>query len=262
MSHAESPQITTLNFFPLWEHQGEPRLVAELISVSKETHREPDTYHFEVNNGILIDPETRKPVLSFVARNIEYQIAERLQSWASENDEGLAYWISPRSREYPCEKIIIHRIAYTWDAKKVVQNCAILFDGELGNPEDLRKTLFMVEDKEETLLGILTWLGKVTTKKVECGNGRGDFKEKAVHLAKRILKGESRYSIVNEMQKSGFLGNNPISCRRSFSDLTVSRSSLSYEYHQGTCCLCHKKNEVGPCNICKDCEKQFKKTSE
>ncbi len=31
-----------------------------------------------------------------------------------------------------------------------------------------------------------------------------------------------------------------------------------WEYHNGSCVLCHAKNtDVGPCNICKECEKKF-----
>lgn len=34
-----------------------------------------------------------------------------------------------------------------------------------------------------------------------------------------------------------------------------------WEYHDGTCCLCHRDTKVGPCSICADCAKTFDKSS-
>ncbi len=35
-------------------------------------------------------------------------------------------------------------------------------------------------------------------------------------------------------------------------------NKIHWDYHNGTCVVCNKKNaEVGPCNICKECEKNF-----
>ena len=58
---AEHPLATTKNFISSWRNTDLDRLVPELISIAKETNREPDTYDFELVDGKLtvtglIDP--------------------------------------------------------------------------------------------------------------------------------------------------------------------------------------------------------------
>lgn len=225
MSHAENPDLTTLRFIDNWNLQNPQRLVAELVSVHKETHRKPDIYHFEVRDGLLIDPETKEPILNFIAPGIEKGIAENLQSWAIKNEEGVAYWISPRLEGvYPCNKIIIHNIAYTQEGEKIVLNSAILFDGNLENPEELRKTLFYAEDTPETFSKILTFIEEVSRQKI---NKVFDYNEEIVrsqaeYFARQIKMGVTPSIVVEEMQKNGFLGKNSISCRLSLENQTFS----------------------------------------
>lgn len=232
MTYAESPAQTTLSFIPSWEQQNPQRLVAELISLSQETNRKPDSYHFEIKNGVLIDPETNRPVLEFIQKGIEYDIAEELQSWTGQTEEGLAFWISPPLSEvYPCAKVIIHRIAYTLDGEKIVLNSAILFDANLKNPEDLRKTLFTVQDSEETIFSILAWIEKISMKKISTETGHPYIKQHAGYFAEKIIRGDPACLVVQEMQQMGFLGQNSISCSTpagtsSFSEFTLSHSDL------------------------------------
>src|SRR5436190_737662 len=120
---AESPTITVSRFSRNWETKDTNSLIAEFLSISKETNREPDNYHFLLINGVLIDPNTNKPVLEFIQDGIEKDVARKLQSWADKNDEGMALWISPSMEGlYPCPKIILHQIAYTPKGQKVVLN--------------------------------------------------------------------------------------------------------------------------------------------
>ncbi len=232
MSHPESIAATILSFIPGWENQDSKRVVAELISLSRETKREPDTYHFEVNDGVLIDPETQKPVLDFIHPGIEYSIARQLQSWADNNQEGLAFWVSPPlPGKYPCAKAIIHRIAYTLEGKKVVLNSAILFDATPDNPENLRKTLFTAEDREETIFEILKWVRDISKQEIENGSNFATIKEQAEYFAERMATGASPCSIIKEMKQIGFLGQNSISCSTSagspsFSEFILGRSNI------------------------------------
>lgn len=230
MSYAESSAQTTLRFINSWGGQNPKRLTAELLSLSRETHRKPDTYFFEMLGGILIDPETKRPVLDFILPGIEYSIAKELQEWANQTNEGIAFWASPRYPEkYPCEKIILHRIAYTLGGRKVVLNSAILFDAKLDNPENLRKRLFTTEDKEETIFKILAWIEKISGESIENRNNP-EIIDQAQHFAERIRLGNTSFSIVEEMQKNGFLGQNSISCaggtNLSFSNFVLERSEV------------------------------------
>lgn len=212
MSHVEAPTETTLRFIQNWTDDSN-RLAAELVSLNRETHREPDLYHFFVSGDVLLDPETGRPILDFVAPGLEYQIAERLQRWAAQNDAGVAYWISPRLPGiYPCNKIIIHNIAYDVNGRKVVMNSAILFEADLENPEEYRRNLFTAEDTEETFRTILNWLSKVSQQEITLNPAKEDTRTQAVYFAERIRLGIDPQLIIAEMQNSGFLGQHSISC--------------------------------------------------
>jgi len=266
MSYTEAPEKTVLRFSESWNEQAAShRLIANFISLNKETNREPDTYCFSVENGILIDPETGRQILDSIVPGIEKDVAMQLQSWAAENDEGLAFWISPPSPNiYPCAKTILHRIAYTLEGKRVILNSAILFDAELENPEILRQTLFTQPDTEENIAKILSWIAEKSDKSTTIIKNEAEVRQRASYFAEMVQRGISREIVIEEMKRSGFLGQNPISCpgvSATFSDLTVSRSSITVfgegEWHQGTCRICGSSTWVGPCSICKPCESKL-----
>ncbi|MFH1863893.1 MAG: hypothetical protein ABIJ85_03235 [bacterium] len=274
MSYAEAPEITVTRFIhtPAWESEIDERsLAAQLISVSKETNREPDYCHFEVQNRILIDPVTQRSILPEIKRGtnlqeIEYQVAVQIQDWAVKNESGIAIWVSPRNNIYPCEKISIHKIAYTWDGTKVIQNSYILFDAVFRNPEELRKFIFTEKDTEKSIPEILTWIEQASKKTLNTNSS--NYKETAktaMYFAQRIRSGIPPETITREMREAGFLGQNPISCpgkSTTFSNLLESRSSISIfssteGWHSGICRICHAPTLVGPCSICSPCEKKF-----
>lgn len=274
MTNAEAPELTVTRFIqtPAWESEiDEKSLTAQLISVSKETNREPDPCHFEVERGILIDPLTQKPILSQIKREtslhkVEYQVAVQLQNWAATNDSGIAIWISPRNNRYPCEKISIHRIAYTFDEKKIIQNSYILFDANFKNPEELRRFIFTEEDTPASIPEILAWVEQASKKTINTGvSNWEETKKTAMYFAQRIRSGIPADIIAEEMKRTGFLGQNPISCPgggSTFSDLLESRSSISIMsptegWHNGTCRICRAYTFVGPCSICSPCEKRL-----
>jgi len=266
MSNIESPSLTTLKFIESWHTQDPQRLTAELISVKKETNREPDTYHFDIVDGLLIDPETKTRVLNFIAPGVEYEVAKKLQSWAKESEEGLAYWISPRSESYPCEKIIIHKIAYTWDGQKVIMNSAILFNAKLENAEKLRKTLFTTTDSEAVLIELLNWIEEVSREKVQASNSNKDAHAEAVYFSNKIKSGIDPRLIVDEMSRTGFLGKNPISCSANFSptfsDYITSKGNVNI--HSGVedqygslsfeCPKCNRTNHRSPGLLLANCQ--------
>jgi hypothetical protein len=270
MSYTENPQITTSGFIDTWRTQDHNRLVAELISVNRETERKPDVFHYDMTNGKLTDPETGRPILEFIAPGVEKVIARELEVWADSVDEGVAFWISPKLHgKYPCNKILIHNIAYGPHGGKVVLNSVVLFDGDLKNPEELRKTLFTAEDNEKTFNDILMWLESVSKQKVVNTPVSTHIVQQADYFAEQIRTGIDQRLIIEEMQESGFLGNNPISCptrNQTFSSFTVSRAKVEIStesitttetWTNDTCRVCNKFTMVGPCKICKPCEKNF-----
>jgi hypothetical protein len=263
MSYVEAPEKTVLRFSKTWGEQvSSNRLVANFISLNKETNRKPDTYYFGVEDGVLIDPETGKPVLDSVLPGVERDIAEELQTWSGKSDEGLAFWISPKFEgSYPCAKVILHRIAYTFDRKKVVLNSVILFDAEFEKPELLRKTLFTQADTEENISNILIWIREKSNAQIDSPKNEAEVRKQAIYFAEMFQRGISREYIIEEMRRTGFLGENSISCAggaTSFSNLIDSRASIfllgdGQGWHDGSCRICGISTWVGPCNICQPC---------
>jgi len=265
MSYTEAPERTVLRFSETWSEQiASNRLVANFISLNKETNREADTYHFLVENDVLVDPETGKPILDFITPGVEKDVAVQLQSWAKSNNEGLAFWISPPLADvYPCAKTILHRIAYNGEGKKVVLNSTILFDAKFEKPEVLRQTLFTQPDTEENIAKILGWIAEKSQKKPTVVKNETEVRQKAVYFARMVQMGVPKEYVIDEMRKTGFLGQNSISCAggvtSTFSNFLDSRSSIAVfsevdGWHSGTCRVCGTSTRVGPCSICKPCE--------
>jgi len=203
------------------------RLVAELLSVSNETNRRIDSSHYLVREGLLIDPETNRPILQFIAPGVEYKVAEDLQGWANESSDGIAWWISPELEGvYPCNKAMIYQIAYDLYGNKSVLNSAILFDGYIKSPEDLRRTLFTDVDEDEVYIGILRWIEEVSGEKIDRQSVSHDSEINAEYFADKIRAGTDSSTIVDEMKSSGFIGNFSVSCPLSFSDFTSANANL------------------------------------
>jgi hypothetical protein len=268
MSYIEAPEKTVLRFSQTWQEQiSSKRLIANLVSLNKETNREADTYHFLVKDGVLIDPESGRPIMNFISPGVEKDVAGELEKWANSNEEGLAFWISPPIPDiYPCAKTILHRIAYTQEGKKVVLNSTILFDAEFDNPEALRKTLFTQPDTEENIAKILGWIGEKTGKNIDAVKNEAGVRQKAVYFAEMVQQGIPKEYVIDEMRRTGFLGQNSISCAgggtSTFSNLLDSRSSINIYgniegWHSGTCRVCGAAGWVGPCSICKPCESKL-----
>ena len=166
---------------------------------------------------------------------------------------------------YPCPKIIIHRIAYNQRQEKIVLNSAILFEAEIINPEYKRKTLYTLSDNEINISKILSWIKRISNKTVDTCPNPTSF-SKAIYYRDQVISGMSPYAVIEEMQRSGFLGENTISCPTGStnSNNNYSNTTIGLEYnidvigwHSGTCRVCGGSTWVGPCNICKPCESKF-----
>lgn len=237
-------------FITTWRDKDPARLGAELTSFSNESNRRPDSYHFEVSEGVLIDPHTKRPIADFIEKEtplgkLEVGVAEKLGDWARNSESGVAFWISPPfEKRYPCSKVIISKIAYAWSGQKILLNSAILFDanekdclsiapgGNIKDPEKLRETLFLAKDDEEAILEMLEKVNRYTKQKRENIN----TKNESVFFARMISDGFSAKRIVDEMHQSGFLGNFDPSCtsqKPTFSEYMVANSSITNSSETG-----------------------------
>ena len=250
---AERPEITVERFTKNWSESETDfdRLIPELISVSNETNRRPDTSHFEIKNGKLIDPDSKRAVLEFIAPGVEYDVAKEIEEWAEENKSGMAIWVSPKLKDvYPCNKALIYQIVKTPFSGKKVKYSAILFDGDISNPEDYRKTLLKFEDKDENLTEMISWIEEVSGQKLT-NKSQEDLTKQARYFAQKIKAGADKKTVIREMQSSGFLGTNSISCPGgvSFSEYSVARGEVfiigSEKYLMCFCPFCDPNREKG-----------------
>ncbi|CAN5358009.1 hypothetical protein BH10PAT1_BH10PAT1_5620 [soil metagenome] len=269
---AEHPSATTKRFINSWRNSNtdSSRLAEELISVSDETNRRLNKFHFVVRDGELIDPATGN-IINF-KRNSDIEIKEgkvwdSLKSWANNNDAGSSTWTSPQLEGiYPCDKVIYYEIAYTdeFPPQKIILSTAILIDSKEGIfSEDLRDKL-IINPVDFTLTALLEELGQTHQ-----GQKQTASQEKINYFVNQIKSGFDTNSIIEEMQKSGILGDYSLSCERS-SSFALSygarvldfRGKENWEWHKGDCVIpapeCGKKNvEVGPCNVCRKCQAKF-----
>jgi hypothetical protein len=227
---AEAPEKTLKRFSKTWKNTDFNSLLAEFDSIAKETNREPHKYHFSLEGNKLIDPNTGRPILDFIAEGVEKNIAKKLENWASETEEGMALWISPKSEGlYPCPKVIMHKIAYNLDGTKVLLNTVILFDAEIENPKYKRKTLYTLPDTEDNVEHILKWIRKKSREELNLEASLKTDVKKSRYFAEKVTKGISYDDIIDEMIQDGFLGSGSISCPISFSSLVESNANITIE---------------------------------
>ena len=278
MSKAENTTETAVRFIDSWKENPQ-RLESELISLHNETNRKKDIYSFEISKEGLVDPKTKRLVKNFVARNtptqqLEYEIIEKLETWAITNEEGMMLWISPPSNEYPCAKAIFSRIIYDLDGKKNLLNSAILFGDEttdcsdiiLSLPEnkknEIRNTLFFIDENDEkTFSELIKKIENYTHINPENLTNQSVYQAKI--FAEMIEKGVSPFIVVQKMKETEFLGQHSVSCPPAFSAMNIMLSNskilnlVNYEFKPGVCRVCKQNTQVGPCSICKECEKTF-----
>lgn len=100
-------------------------------SVSLETNRIPDAYHYYSKNNLLYSPLTNRPVENSISKNsrldlVEAEAFEKIQKWFAKKDEGVVIWISPPHPERSVDtKIVFSDIVYDTGFEKKLRNRAI-----------------------------------------------------------------------------------------------------------------------------------------
>jgi hypothetical protein len=112
-----------------------PQEVEFAASLSLESNRIPDPYHYYFSSGKLYSPITNQPVENEITirdtvEEAEYQAFRKIQAWFGEREEGMAVWISPRAPDkgYAASKIIFSDIVYGPAFRKLLRNRAVCFD--------------------------------------------------------------------------------------------------------------------------------------
>jgi hypothetical protein len=263
-----------LQFIDTWRENPQ-RLRPELGSLSNETHRVPDSFHYLSSPEGLRDLETGVLVREIIDKETplgktEFKFLEALESWEKENEEGTGLWLSaPYPSQYPCSKAIFFKISYTWEGQKVLTNSAVLFDAtstetleiatrrsqeKFDDPEVLRESLLVLEDDSAELE-----LLKIFSKYSEPDQVFHENIEKHIGLfEKMIMENVGSYLIYEEMRRTGFIGNHSISCpggKLTFGEHTLSHSQIINSSESQTACSKCGGTDGVVCGICKNCAK-------
>lgn len=109
-----------------------PQDVEFKASVSLESRRLPDPYHYYFENNKLYSFLTNGPVENSTTRNdaleeAEYQAFQKIQKWFVEKEEGMVVWLSPPHSNRPGgdAKIIFSDIVFGLDSRKKLRNRAM-----------------------------------------------------------------------------------------------------------------------------------------
>ena len=255
-------------------------------TVHKETHRKPDEYFFGIGPEGMIDPATGDYIHNMFAPishsnrylgRAEFTVIDMLDKWSLLETPGTAIWITPEYHgEYPCNKVIVHQKAILPSGERTLQNIAILFDcpkeqclrimqcvfpelKSITDPEQLRWLILSKDENFDPQLLVEQIQAFIPKSK----NYKDIPKQDLIYLASLITNGKSSAFLANEMLRMGYLGEYDISCpsAKNFSEFTAKNSNQfvienNWTYHIGDCINCNAKGvEVGPCSICKPCEK-------
>lgn len=270
------------------------QLVENIASDSHETRRIPDPYIFLVKDKKLLTPNGA--IIENNIRNdssldsAELKAFLEIQSWAESSSEGTAFWFSPPfPGKYDKGKVVASQILHDYDKQKILFNRNIVLDVNtktillianniseitssdlITDPELLRQT--PIFSKHDQLKALLDEISAYTdqNRMVEKGT---DIDSKIETYSKLLViekmsgllysnTSDSQYLYAHQIAKDqgligkhiGSCGSNKLSAFEAFSE---GGGQEKWDYHSGVCRVCGNSTEVGPCSICRTCEKKF-----
>jgi hypothetical protein len=271
------------------------QLVENIASGSHETRRIPDPYIFLIKdiklltpNGVVIEENIRND--SFLD-SIELKAFLAIQDWAENNGQGTAFWFSPPfPGKYDKGKVVVSQILHNYDEQKILFNRNIVLDvdtktilsiannisGKTGSdlitdPELLRQTPFFSEHNQlEVLLNEIsayTDQGQMVEKGIDIDSKNITYgKLLLIEKMSRFMyanTSDSQYLYAHRIaEEQGLIGKHIGSCGQgtklsAFEVFSEGGTQEKWDYHSGVCRVCGNSTDVGPCNICRTCEKKF-----
>lgn len=231
---------------------------ADLLTIYFETHREVDSYFYQVGKDDLIAPQTGEPIRQFIDTSTpvgkrEGAVYEQLFSWSKKAESGVAVWVSPPTGERSqAMKVILHEVVGK-GREKFILNRVILDDKtshqavDLANrfsahstnsralytdPEKVRAQLFTMQEG----MGVVDLLklfveDQNLIEQVQTGEDllvREKLMEEAQRYSDKIHAGVSAATVYQSMASDGFIGEHDMTCPPSegqtFSEYTASNA--------------------------------------
>lgn len=270
------------------------QLVENIASDSHETRRFPDPYIFLIRDKKLLTPNGG--IIENNIRNdsdidsAELKAFMKIQDWAESCDKGTAFWFSlPFWGKYDKGKVVASQI-YNLGGEKILFNRAIDLDVDgktiisianniseitgsdlITDPELLRQTpIFSGRDLLKVLLDEIspyTDQNQMVEKGTDIDSKIETYsKLQVIEKMSGFLysnTSDSQYSYAHQIaEEQGLIGKHIGSCGQSgklsaFEAFSEGGGQEKWEYHSGVCRVCGNSTEVGPCSICRTCEKKF-----
>lgn len=271
------------------------QLVENIASDSHETRRLPDPYIFLLRDKKLLTPSgtiiEKKIQNDSDLDSAELKAFLEIQDWAGSCDEGTAFWFSPPFfGKYDKGKVVASQILSDLGGQKTLFNRAIVLDVDSKTILSIANNIFektgsdLITDPEllrQTPIFSGRDLLKVLLDEISPYTDQNQMVEKGTDIDSKIetysklqviekMSGflysntsDSQYSYAHQIaEEQGLIGKHIGSCGQSgklsaFEAFSEGGGQEKWEYHSGVCRVCGNSTEVGPCSICRTCEKKF-----
>ena len=219
--------------------------IAEITSSLAESNRETDIYFYRLRNGVLYSSTHNIPVIESTASQRDRELIRQIESWAKQNQEGFAVWVSPpQEKGEVATKITLMRIIP--GNVKMIENKSALVNLNQEETEALIVYLLSCSitpakqlSKEEARYQLIILLKKEAVELIE-KFFPDSWKEqkvrikKALEISQKINEGE----IINaslELQRA--IGRHPLSCP-TIGMATIPKSSMIEPQARYLECIC------------------------
>lgn len=268
-----NPNIETAQRFIAngWREAPRERVIEELGSTHNETHGITDPYKFycDERGFYMLDKEFQKTYAidtmetSSHIGKVEGEILKNLESWFRNNQKGRILWFSPPSPgRYPDWKLITHEIKQEKVFGKVLHNRVDLFKTsntramqiihdffpetlDITNPENIRPLLILVDDDFDLQI-LFDHIKEVDPESfaINTGLNKEQLQKNTFYIADLIENGVDERHIAFEMQRLGLLGERPVGCLPTLSEILSGTSAGSDEYGslEFICPSCGERN--------------------
>ena len=112
--------------------------IAEVASVLAESQQGADTYYYYLKEGKLFSPTHKIPVINSTASEKDKGLIRQIESWANQNQEGIALWISPPTEHGETSTKITSLQIIGGKNTKMIKNTSALADLPL---EEIQETI-------------------------------------------------------------------------------------------------------------------------
>jgi hypothetical protein len=225
--------------------------IAEATSTIAESNRKTDIYFYRLRGGILYSSTHNTPVIESTASQRDRELIRQIESWAKQNQQGFAVWVSPpQEKGEVATKITLMRIIP--GNVKMIENKSALVNLNQEETEALIAYLLSCSitpakqlSREEARYQLIILTKKEAVELIEqffpdSWEGQKARIKRALEISQKINDGEIT-TARRELEIT--LGRYPLSCP-TIGMATTPKNGLvepQARYLECTCPFCHNK---------------------